>query len=498
MPSSPHILVGAPVSQYIRQCDPAPLLLENIEIHSIPRDQIVSTLNHTIPVSIVPGLKRIPLSHEYTLVCSPDHATAILALDTAAQQVLAFFQKARSIAELSQLAAIPDAQQIAERLLAHGLLLASQKPMVRVAAIDTLSVWLHVTNACNLACSYCYVAKTNEAMDEVTGLQAIDTAIAAAKRHHYARIAIKYAGGEAALNFRLVRLLHEYAQQRTQAEGLLLSEAVLSNGTTLTPARLTFLRDAQIGLMISLDGPAPAHDLQRPFVHGNASAKQVIAGIDRALQLGIRPDINIVVSAHSAPYLVETLRLVLDRGLRFSLNFVRDHGVGFDDPALRQDVITQGMLAAFAELARILPRERVIDGLVDFTTFDGMRQQVCGAGASLLVIDQQGRVARCQTELQRPVSHIRNPDPLMDIRLEPSGFQALRPTDKSECSSCTWRHWCAGGCPAYTYQMTGRNDLQSPYCAVYKRLYPKVLELEGMRLLKWAKSGAHHGVEVWV
>ncbi len=498
MPSSPHILVGAPVSQSIRQCDPAPLLSENSKSHSILIDRLAFTLNHAMPISIIAGIKYIPLNDEFTLVCSPERGTPIIALDTAAQQVLAFFEEPRSLAQLAQLTSIPDAKQIAERLVVHGLLLSSEEPIALSPERDTLSVWLHVTNACNLACSYCYVAKTNEAMDEMTGLQAIDAAITAARRHGYQQIALKYAGGEAALNFKLVCLLHDYAIQRVHAAGLLLSEALLSNGTTLTTARLEFLHKAKIGLMISLDGPPIVNDLLRPGIHGKSPTVSVMASIDRALAIGFSPDINIVVSPQSVPYLAETLRFVLDRGLRFSLNFVRDHAGGFDNPTLRQEVITQGMLAAFEELARTLPRERVIDGLVDFTIFDGLRQQVCGAGDSLLVVDQQGRVARCQTELQRPVSHITSPDPLMDIRLEPGGFQRLSPANKHECASCIWRHWCAGGCPAYTYQLTGRNDLQSPYCSVYKQLYPKVLELEGMRLLKWASTGIQHGVEVWV
>jgi uncharacterized protein len=33
--------------------------------------------------------------------------------------------------------------------------------------------------------------------------------------------------------------------------------------------------------------------------------------------------------------------------------------------------------------------------------------------------------------------------------------------------------------------VTGRSDVKSPYCNVYKALYPEVLRLEGLRLLKW-------------
>jgi uncharacterized protein len=46
--------------------------------------------------------------------------------------------------------------------------------------------------------------------------------------------------------------------------------------------------------------------------------------------------------------------------------------------------------------------------------------------------------------------------------------------------------------------MTGRNDVQSPYCNVYKQLYPEAIRLEGLRVLKWANNGTQAGVEMWV
>ena len=37
-----------------------------------------------------------------------------------------------------------------------------------------LTAWLHVTNACNLRCPYCYVNKSAEGMDEPIGRAAVE------------------------------------------------------------------------------------------------------------------------------------------------------------------------------------------------------------------------------------------------------------------------------------------------------------------------------------
>ncbi|MCS6937773.1 MAG: SPASM domain-containing protein [Roseiflexus sp.] len=60
------------------------------------------------------------------------------------------------------------------------------------------------------------------------------------------------------------------------------------------------------------------------------------------------------------------------------------------------------------------------------------------------------------------------------------------PVDEKEgCRTCTWRYWCAGGCPALTYRVTGRYDVKSPNCRIYQALFPEALRLEGMRVLRY-------------
>lgn len=70
-----------------------------------------------------------------------------------------------------------------------------------------------------------------------------------------------------------------------------------------------------------------------------------------------------------------------------------------------------------------------------------------------------------------------------------------RDRDKSRCAGLAkeaiaplpplWRYWCAGGCPVATFAATGRYDVKSPNCGIYKAIYPEALKLEGLRLLKY-------------
>ena len=58
--------------------------------------------------------------------------------------------------------------------------------------------------------------------------------------------------------------------------------------------------------------------------------------------------------------------------------------------------------------------------------------------------------------------------------------------EKEGCRACTWRYSCSGGCTIATFRATGRYDVKSPNCNIYKAIYPAALRLEGLRLLKYA------------
>ena len=354
---------------------------------------------------------------------------------------------------------------------------------------SVLTAWLHVTNACNLRCTYCYVSKSEETMDEATGLAAIDAVFRSAVRHGFKAVKLKYAGGEATLNFRLIRLLHDYAAGFAASHRIGLSEVVLSNGVVLSNTLLDFIRETGMRLMISLDGLGAEHDVQRVFSNGRGSSRHVAHGIDRALARGIKPHLSITVTRHNADSVAAAVLFALDRELLFNLNFFRDndHAASHTQLAAEDAQLIAGTREAFQVIEERLPRYSLINALVDRSSFLAPHERPCGAGHSYLVIDHQGRVARCQMEIERPVTDVMAEDPLTLIQAGQPGFSNVPVDEKEGCRECQWRYWCAGGCPLLTYRVTGRSDVRSPYCNVYRALFPDLLRLEGLRLLKWAQ-----------
>jgi uncharacterized protein len=329
------------------------------------------------------------------------------------------------------------------------------------------------------------VHKNGESMSETTGKAAVEAAFRSALAHGFRAVKLKYAGGEPMLSFPLVQTLHERAKALSARHGLDLRAVVLSNGTILTEEMIDWLLGEGVRLMISLDGLGAMHDAQRPFADGRGSFVRVARNIDHAVVRGLSPYISITVTPQNASGLVDAGRFALERDLLFNLNFVREPCGGGCDAQTGHASIIRGMRAAFSVIEENLPRQSVIGGLMDRATLGVPHRYPCGAGRNYLVIDHQGRVARCQMTMDQPVTDIGDADPLRAVRGRDEAFQNIAVEGKEGCSDCIWRYWCAGGCPLLAHRATGRSDTASPYCDVYKALYPELLRLEGLRLLKW-------------
>lgn len=426
-----------------------------------------------------PLLQLLALDDEYAVVFVPSFSQ-VAVLDRAARDLLARLPlPADSLDEM--------ACQHLRSLQRIGLVTSGDGAIPLPPAPDTLVAWLHLTNACNLRCSYCYLHKTNQAMSEATAWAAIDAVIRSARAYAYRGIALKYAGGEASLQMPLVARMHAYALEQAASHNLLCQGGLLSNGTGLTTRKLDVIRQLGLQLMISLDGTAEFHDAQRPTISGQGSYAATLEGIERALAAGITPTIAVTVTGQSVTGLPDLIAWLLDRELPFTISFYRENDCSssFAQLQLDEQRIIAGMRAAYAAIERHPPRWSLLGALLDRTDLSAPHSRTCAVGENYLVIDHHGRVAKCQMTINQSITSITANDPLALVRADQSGVQNLPVDQKAGCRSCEWRYWCSGGCAVATYRATGRYDVQSPNCGIYKALYPDVLRLEGRRLLHW-------------
>lgn len=432
-----------------------------------------------------------PCTSEHWLVCNPTGSGQMAVVDQHVTSLLDQFRTPNTLKAIEKRSEyLPGSvEQAAMTLYQLGFLndVHSSPSLPAEQHNTTLTAWLHVTNACNLRCDYCYLHKNSERMADDTAYRAIDAIFRSAARQQFKRVKLKYAGGEASLQMNHVTAMHDYATQVAKEQGTSIGATLLSNGVFLSQNAINNLQARQIGVMISLDGVGTYHDRQRPFISGRGSFKYVDRTITRLLNSGLIPSISVTVSQRNLDGLTDLISYILERDLPFTFNYYRDNACSehLQDLQFGEAQMIAAMRSVFQVIEQRLPRRSLLGSLIDKANLNSPHRHTCGVGNNYLVIDQHGGVAKCQADIQRTVTTIDADDPLQIIRNDRRGVQGFSVEDKEGCRSCQWRYWCAGGCPLLTYRATGRYDIKSPNCNIYQALFPDALHLEALRLLQY-------------
>jgi uncharacterized protein len=433
------------------------------------------------------------LGAEHRLLFNPLGSGGVVVLNDLAYRIFRCFQRPAALIDAQ--AAVPragnDVAEIFHRLRRSEMLQPADRivrPSFQTGRV--LTAWLHVSNACNLRCPYCYIGKSADGMDEQVGLAAVDAVFRSALSHGFPVVKLKYAGGEASLNRKLVLRLHDHAEELASRHGLELQATLLSNGVALPATFIEALKVAGIGVMISLDGLDDQHDTQRRFANGKPSFRFVERTIARLRDQGHAPHLSVTITNRNADGLPDVVRFALERNLTFSLNLFRDNDCAASFPDLRygEQKMISALLEAFAVIEERLPSWSVLGSVLDRGQLLEPRQRPCGVGQDYVVIDHHGEVAKCHMEIERTLGDVFTGDALELVRRDTTTVLNLLVDEKEGCRDCTWRYWCSGGCSVATFRATGRYDVKSPNCNIYKAIYPQALRLEGLRLLKYAAT----------
>ncbi len=475
-----------------RECRDFGSLFEVYPTTVLPLSEDDRSLVRTGAFRHIPVLHIQHIMEVYWLVCNPVGQGQIVVLDSEAYMLFMGFRIPTALSVVNERFANwtpSDIESIVALFYKLGLLYNVNIPTRACLGEDvtTLVAWLHITNACNLRCDYCYLQKNHESMSTEISNQAIDAVFRSACKHNIQKVQLKYAGGEASLLMGQIITLHDYALQQAFEYKLDVEAFLISNGVFLAQKSIVSLKERNIGVMISIDGVGSYHDRQRPFINGKGSFKYVDRTIQKLLAHGIVPSLSVTVSQRNLEGLPQLIEYILERDLPFSLNYYREnvYSSHISDLLFNEQQMIEAMRAAFHLIEQNLPTRSLVNSLLDKASMQGLRHHTCGVGHNYLVIDQHGGIAKCQADIQHTLTTINDDDPLQAIRDDKNGVMGLPVDEKEGCRNCEWRYWCTGGCPLLTYHATGRYDIKSPNCAIYKALFPDILRLEALRLLAY-------------
>jgi len=355
------------------------------------------------------------------------------------------------------------------------------RPIVDVERFPLGSLVLNVANKCNLHCSYCYepdAAKYGSSpvqMDGDTARQSIDFLFRKAGGNR--EVSVCFFGGEALLNFKLLRAVVEYAEERARQEEKKVDFSLTTNATLLTDEMIDFFQAHRVGITISIDGPQDLHDKRRFSLTARGEKK---GSYNR-----IVPRLKRLFDRYTARPVVA--RVTVTKGT-IEVSRIYEHltGLGFFEvgfsPVTAKDGAEYGLepadlrqvLRGFKELGHVYIGRALRNQYTGFSNLSTMLTDLftgtnklfpCGAGLGLLDVDGNGDVYLCHrfpgTEehkygnVKEGVAYDRLNEFINSAHVE----------NKPVCQTCWIRGLCGGGCYHEAYTQFGDGALPNlHYC----------------------------------
>ncbi|MEV5828001.1 radical SAM protein [Spirillospora sp. NPDC052242] len=315
------------------------------------------------------------------------------------------------------------------------------------------AVHLHLTNRCNLQCTYCFRESSPGLPIHYTADHFID-ALHTMKPFATENLKITFTGGEPMMfpGFESV------VEASTECG---YTNLLLTNGMLISPERAEFIAQHFSSITISLDGPTEeVHSATR----GRGNHKRVLQGIRRLADAGAKVHVKVTVSPDNLPYCDQVAKVLPDTvPVQFTPMMPMGRG-----QELHRDFIDND---AFVGLNRGLAR--ATDGRMSTSYMPGHRSRRCHAGLFNISIADTGDVYPCHLfhQDQFKLGNIFT-QPFGEIFFGEQNRSYVKTMDVEAnndiCRSCEVRFLCGGGCKANTLHSIGDYRGVDRYCGYIK------------------------------
>lgn len=425
------------------------------------------------------GHIKLNLQNGEAVIYSPYGSGKAFVLSNAALYVYEQLAKGLTLQEILQSRDDTDWEEslraITQFLLEEGLFCTKVPKQVKAKSkrVKSVALWIHVTDACNLRCEYCYVHKGKRSLTR----KACDAIVTALRNDVETRqvreVELKFAGGEPLIDTEIIAYLVDQTKSELEPLGIKVRLAIITNGTLVTETKARFLKEKGFSVMVSLDGLGSFNDA-RKYADSRPSVEHVLQGIEALMLAGIKPTILTTISDKNVEGLWELMQYVRGKGLTLSLSLSRDyeHGVGL---TMNVDHVTSSMVA-FLEQVSLLPDNELPRLRFNGTQFDGSRTRICGGGSNYFAVDPEANICFCQMTVDKPLGRASDKGGILPFatHIETLGRDGA-------CGKCLWRYVCCGGCAVLALSA---NTLGEPsvMCELMKDVLPAILVYEGRKI----------------
>lgn len=325
----------------------------------------------------------------------------------------------------------------------------------------SLSVYLHITQRCNLHCVGCYSLDNDRNCIKDPSEDHVKRALFQLAQNGCELLVVS--GGEPFFRKDLPSIL-KYAK----TEAKIPSIQVITNGTFVTAEMLREVKPYVDGIAVSLDGYSKKNPT---FIRDEGIFAKVIATVKLSKKAGIQTTILPTVHTQNYSFMKEYVKLSkkLHVGISYSLLTCSPK-----DDVLKEWLPSSEQLSAIAQQLIEIGLNGAV-AINDMPIGDGLdTRKSCEVGCKIVSIGADGTVYPCHMLHDRRLAmgNIFEEDLsnilLCDIAIACSN---LHVDNFNVCNKCKHKYICGGGCRARSFYVYGNLTSHDFYCPMTKTYF---------------------------
>ncbi len=337
---------------------------------------------------------------------------------------------------------------------------------------------LHVSEGCNLSCSYCFADRGRYGSSDNRWMSAdLARASVTAMLSRYERIdSIKFFGGEPLLNIEAIEAACALFRERSLKPP---RYRLVTNMTVYNERVRQLLLDNKISITASIDGPKETHDYYRKFENGSGSFAKVDSNIKKmTAETGQPTTLEVVYGPHHLAQGLSMIDVHKFLEAEYGNKNIIIHAMKLDVSTVLSisDELRREYLESIYSISVDYGRFYVAN-CVRNKTFNWLARPLgqilsqsqldahCGLGIGTLTVSASGSLLPCYTLSSRPefemcsdVTRVTEEDSHKIAEIQNS-FISNRKTTNPACADCSILLTCKT-CPGAN--LTGSGNLENP------------------------------------
>lgn len=336
---------------------------------------------------------------------------------------------------------------------------------------------LHLTEGCNLACTYCPNPKSKKRMSEETLYAACELAFSRGKSAGFC-----FFGGEPLLEKELIYKALDRCEQLAAEKNMKTSFRMTTNGTLLDP---DFIRRAKsVGMVIGISFDGLAQDNTRKFVSGEGTLSVVSEKAKLLLSEMPNSYAMMTVAPSAVPQYLDSVKYLYDLGFRRVIATVaygpKVHWTDDDMQPLREQL--ESLAKFYSDI--LITGERFYFSPFDSKIGDCIKDKNpddhCHLGFRQMPIDTDGKIYPCTQFIGDPDWCVGSVFDGIDTNKQIE--ISRRATVPQECMECALNKRCTNACGCTNRLETGDENKVSPFQCNYQQMLIDVSDRMAERL----------------